>query len=152
MMFVPGIVTLSGLAAGSAIGGLTSGATTWMNQRSQARASQIAHEFSRREDLYRDFIVAASKAYGEAMVSNKPQIQELIALYAMISRMRVLSSPETVAGAQKIMVLTIATYSSPNKSVPELHDLLESGDAIDPLKEFAEAARVELRGRIFRNR
>ena len=63
----------------------------------------------------------------------------------MISRMRILSSPQTVACALNIMVVTIATYSSPNRSVPELHELLKSGAEIDPLKEFAEAAREELR-------
>jgi hypothetical protein len=131
--------------AGSVVGGLTSCVTNWLNQRSQARAGQIAHDLARREDLYRDFIVAASKAYGEAIVSNEPQIQEIIALYAMISRMRVLSSPRTVACAEKIMITTIATYDAPNQTVRELHDLLESGAGIDPLKEFAEAAREEMR-------
>jgi hypothetical protein len=138
------ISALSALA-GSVVGGLTSGVTNWLNQRSQARAGQLAHEMARREDLYRDFIVAASKAYGEAVVSNEPQIQEIIALYAMISRMRVLSSPRTIACAEKIMIVTIATYDAPNQSVRELHDLLESGTGIDPLKDFAEAAREEMR-------
>jgi hypothetical protein len=131
--------------AGSVVGGLTSGVTNWLNQRSQARAGQLAHDMARREELYRDFIVAASKAYGEAVVSNEPQIQEIIALYAMISRMRVLSSPRTVACAEKIMITTIATYDSPNQTVSQLHDLMESGTGIDPLKDFAEAAREEMR-------
>jgi hypothetical protein len=131
--------------AGSVVGGLTSGVTNWLNQRSQARAGQLAHDMARREDLYRDFIVAASKAYGEAIVSSEPQVQEIIALYAMISRMRVLSSPRTVACAEKIMITTIATYDAPNQTVRELHDLLESGAGIDPLKDFAEAAREEMR-------
>jgi len=131
--------------AGSVVGGLTSGVTNWLNQRSQARAGQLAHDVARREDLYRDFIIAASKAYGEAIVSSEPQVQEIIALYAMISRMRVLSSPRTVACAEKIMITTIATYDAPNQTVRELHDLLESGTGIDPLKDFAEAAREEMR-------
>ena len=138
------ISALSALA-GSVIGGFTSGVTNWLNQHSQARAERFARDLSWREELYRDFILAASRAYGEALVSSEPQIQELIALYAMISRMRVLSSPQTIACAQNIMVVTIATYSSPNRSVPELHELLKSGDGIDPLREFAEAAREELR-------
>ena len=131
--------------AGSVVGGLTSGVTNWLNQRSHARAGQLAHDMARREDLYRDFIVAASKAYGEAIVSSEPQVQEIIALYAMISRMRVVSSPRTVACAEKIMITTIATYDAPNQTVRELHDLLESGAGIDPLKDFAEAAREEMR-------
>jgi len=102
------ISALSALA-GSVVGGLTSGITTWLGLRSQARAGQLAHDKSQREDLYRDFIVAASQAYGNAVVSNEPQIQELVALYAMISRMRILSSPTIVACADKIMRATIDT-------------------------------------------
>jgi hypothetical protein len=141
------IAYISALSAlgGSVIGGFMSGVTTWLSQHSQARAERLAHDFSLREDLYRDFIVAASRAYGEAMVSSKPQIHELIVLYAKISLMRVISSPQTIACAQNIMVVTIATYSTPNKSVPELHELLKSGAGIDPLKEFAEVTREELR-------
>jgi hypothetical protein len=141
------VAYVSALAAlaGSVVGGLTSGFTTWLSQRAQARAGLLAHSLSRREDLYRDFIVAASKAYGEAIISNEPQIQELIALYAMISRMRALSSPRIVSCADKVMVTTIGTYFAPNKTIAELHELMKSGTALDPLKDFAEAAREELR-------
>ena len=106
--------------------------TTWLSQRAQARARQLAHEMSRRDDLYKDFIVAASKAYGDAVLSNEPQIQELLALHAMISRMRLMSSPRTVACAEKVMETTIATYFAPNKTIRELHDLAKSGVGIDP--------------------
>jgi hypothetical protein len=121
------IAYISALSAlgGSVIGGFMSGVTTWLSQHSQARAERLAHDFSLRGDLYRDCIVAASRAYGEAMVSSEPQIHELIALYAKISLMRVISSPQTIACAHNIMVVTIATYSTPNKSVPELHELLK---------------------------
>jgi hypothetical protein len=77
-MDVAYVTALSALA-GSIVGGLTSGITTLMSQRAQARAGQLAHDISRREELYKDFIVAASKAYGNAILSNEPQIQELVA-------------------------------------------------------------------------
>jgi hypothetical protein len=141
------VAYLSALAAlaGSVVGGLTSGITTWLSQRAQARAGQLAHEMSRREDLFKDFIVAASKAYGEAIMSSEPEIHELVGLYAMISRMRVLCLPHTIASADKIMLATIETYFAPNKTIRELHDVIKSGEGIDPLKEFSEAAREELR-------
>jgi len=106
------IAYLSALSAlaGSVVGGLTSGITAWLSQRTQARAEQHAREMSRREDLYKEFIVTASKAYGDAIMSNEPQIQELVGLYTMISRMRVMSSPRTVASADEIMHATIDTY------------------------------------------
>ena len=130
--------------AGSAVGGLTSGITTWLSARAQARASQFLHDKSQRAELYKDFIVQASKVYGDAVVSNEPRVPELIALYAMVSRMRILSSPQTVACAEKIMLETTDTYFAPNKTVRELHDTVKSGKALDPLKDFSDAAREEM--------
>lgn len=137
------ISTLSVLA-GSVIGGLTSTTTTWLTQRAHARSGLLAHEIVRREDLYRDFIAAASKAYGDALVSNEPQVPELVALYSMIGQMRVVSAPRIVACADKIILTIVDTYFSPNRSVRELRDLIKMGDGIDPLKEFSEAAREEM--------
>jgi hypothetical protein len=131
--------------AGSVICGLTSGVTTWLSLRVQARAGQLALEMSRRDDLYRDFIVAASKAYGNALLSNEPEMPQLIALYAMVSRMRVLSSPRTVVSAEKVMGKMMDAYFAPNKTIRELHELMKSGTGIDPLKDFSEDAREELR-------
>jgi hypothetical protein len=106
------VAYLSALSAiaGSVVGGLTAGITTWLSQRAGARASNLAHEMSRRDDLYKDFIVAASKAYGDALLSNEPQVPELVALSALISRMRILSSLRSVASAEKIMEATISAY------------------------------------------
>src|SRR5258705_11118083 len=101
--------TLSALA-GSAVGGLTSGVATWLSQRVQARENQLAPEMARRDDLYKEFIAAASKAYGEAIVSNEPNVQEFVALYAMISRIRLQSPPQTAASAEKTMRATTDTY------------------------------------------
>jgi len=135
--------------AGSVVGGLTSGITNWLTLRSQERAGQFTREMSRRDDLYKDFIVAASKTYGDALISNEPHLQELVTLYAMISRMRLLSSPQTVARAEKVVRATIDTYFAPNKTIRELHELIQSGTDIDPLRDFSEAAREELQ--VFRS-
>ena len=140
------VVYISALSAlaGSIIGGLTSGLTTWMNQRAQVRAARLAYDLSRQEDLFRDFIVAASKAYSEATQNNEPQIQDFVALYAMISRMRVWCAPRTVACAEKVIEATTNAYFAPNRTIADVHALIRSGKGIDPLKEFSEAAREEL--------
>ncbi len=144
-MDVAYISALSALA-GSVIGGFTSTATTWLTQRVQARAVQRARDISRREDLYRDFIAAASKTYGDALVSSEPSLPELVGLYSIISQMRVMSEPRTVACADKIMLTIIDTFYSPNRSVRELRDLIRAdASSVDPLREFSEAAREELR-------
>lgn len=142
-MDVAYISALSALA-GSVIGGLASGLTTWLSQRAQVRAGRFAHDRSLREELYRDFIVTASKMYADAVMNDTPQVQELIALYAMISRMRMVSSSQLVACAERITSSTIDAYFAPNKTIAEMHDLIKSG-AMDPLRVFSELARDELR-------
>ena len=141
------VAYVSAMAAlvGSVVGGLTSTGTTWLSQRAQARAGQMAHEMELREDLFRDFIIAASKAYGDALLNSEPQIAELVSLHAMISRMRIVSLPQTIACADKLMLTIIDTYFSPNQSVRELRDLIKVGAGIDPLRDFSEVAREEMR-------
>jgi hypothetical protein len=142
-MDVAYLSALSALA-GSVVGGLTSGITTWLSQHSQAKAGQIAYDLTRRRELYTDFIIAASKAYTEAVMTSEPKIEDLISLYAMISRMRTMSSSDIVACAEQLALKTIGAYSQPNRTVFELRELVKSGTGVDPLKDFAEAVREEL--------
>ena len=132
--------------AGSVIGGLTTGYTTWLTQRSQARAGMIAHDLARREDLIRDFIIAASKTYGDAIINSEPRMPELVDLYAIVSRMRVLNMPRSVAlRGQRHGPTIIDTYFAANQTVRDVRELVKTGGGMDPLKEFSEAAREELR-------
>ena len=92
----------------------------------------------------RDFIIAASKTYGDALVNSEAKMPELVDLYAMVARMRVLSMPKTVACADIVMRSIIETYFAPNRTVADIHELVKTGHGIDPLRDFAEAAREEL--------
>ena len=129
--------------AGAAIGGLTSFATSWLTQRAQARAQQLAHKLTRREELYKDFIEEASKLYADSLVHETPDVSQLVRLYAMISMMRALSPTTIVEAADKVARMIVNTYLAPNKTFPELRDMVNSG-AIDPLRDFSEACREEL--------
>ena len=137
------LTALSALA-GSVFGGLTTGITTWLSLRSQARVGHRSGQLVRRQDLFNEFIGAASKAYGEALFSTEPKIQDLIALYALISRMRVLCSPEIVVCAERIITATIDTYYAPNRTVREANDMTKSGYFTRPLRDSSESAREEL--------
>jgi hypothetical protein len=145
-LFAMNVAYVSALSAlaGSVIGGLTSGFAAWLNQHSETRANRLAQDLSRRQELYKEFILTASKAYGVALISDEPQVQELVELYAMVSRMRVLSAPKTIICADKVMRVTIDTYYTPNRTLREVNELLKSGNGVDPLREFSEAAREEL--------
>jgi hypothetical protein len=128
--------------AGAAIGGLTSFATSWITQHAQARAQQLVHRLTRQEELYKDFIDEASTLYVDSLVHETPDISQLVRLYAMMSRMRVLSSAPTVQAADNVARLIVNTYLAPNKTLPELRDMMNNG-AMDPLREFSDACREE---------
>jgi hypothetical protein len=140
------LISATSALAGSVIGGLTTGFTTLLSQRSQARAGQVAHDLARREDLVRDFVIAASKTYGDAIVNSEPKMPEIVDLYAMVSRMRVLGMPRSVARAENVMRSILDTYFAPNRTIADIREVVKNGGTdIDPLKDFAEAAREELR-------
>jgi hypothetical protein len=132
--------------AGSIIGGLTSLATSWLTQRTQARAEELRSNRSRREELYRTFIEEASRLYIEALSHDESQAFEqtagLVKIYAVVSRMRVLSSLQVIEAAENIMRKIVDTYAAPKRTFPELREMLHQ-DTVDPLREFAEACRAE---------
>ena len=137
--YLPAVAAL----AGSAIGGLTSFASAWLTQRHQDRANRLSRDKARRQKVYRQFIEEASKLYADALVHDDLQISTLVSAYALISRMRVLSSPPVLQKAEAVIRTIIETYFSPNKTPFELRTLLDN-DAIDPLRAFSEECRVEL--------
>src|ERR1700682_4692010 len=95
-VYLPAVAAL----AGSAIGGLTSFASAWLTQRHQDRATRLSRGKTRRQKLYRQFIDEASKLYADALVHDQAEIAALVSVYALIGRMRVLSSPAVIAKAE----------------------------------------------------
>ena len=130
--------------AGSAIGGLTSIATSWLTQRVQFSAQQRSHDLSARQDLYRDFIDEASKWYADAYEHDEAKVSNLVDLYALVSRMRIVSSPKIVEAADRVVRVIIETYRAPNKTIREVEELLDN-QALNPLFDFSHACREELR-------
>jgi hypothetical protein len=129
--------------AGSAVGGLTSFASAWFTQHRQARARRISQEKSRRQKLYKQFIDEASKLYADALAHDQAEVSALVSVYALISRMRVLSSPAVIERAEAVVRMIIDAYFAPNKSLPELRELMDS-HSVDPLRAFSEECRAEL--------
>jgi hypothetical protein len=57
--------------------------------------------------------------------------------------MRVVSRPGVAKRADMLARMIVDTYFLPNKTLPELHAMMESG-ALDPLRDFSKACREEL--------
>jgi hypothetical protein len=141
----PGYFSAFAALAGSAVGGLTSLGASWLTQRTQVRAQQFAHDIGRREELYNDFIEEASKLYADAIEHDKADTSKVVRLYALVSRMRVLSSPSVIENADRVMRLIVETYLGPNITFRDMAEALKNSEVIDPLREFSEACREELR-------
>jgi hypothetical protein len=62
----------------------------------------------------------------------------------MISRMRILSSPDVVACAEHTVRLILDKYGLPETTFLEVRELLRSGEFVDPLREFSQVSRQEL--------
>jgi hypothetical protein len=137
------IPALAGLT-GAAIGGLTSGVTSWLAQKSQSRVRLLAQDKVTREDLYKEFIEAATRCYADALQHEKPDIPGLVNLYGKIGRMRVLSSPKVLATAEQIGQKIANIYLEPNKTFFELREMINK-NTIDILGDFGEACREEFR-------
>jgi hypothetical protein len=74
------------------------------------------------------------------------EISALVSVYALVSRMRVLSSVVVVEKAESVVHMIVETYCAPNMTFPELRELMSS-HAIDPLRAFSEECRTELQDR-----
>jgi hypothetical protein len=109
----------------------------------QGRATRLSRDRARRQKLYGSFIDEASKLYADALVHDEAEVSALVSVYALINRMRVLSSPAVVKKAEAVVRMIVDTYSAPNKTFLELRNLMDS-HAIDPLRSFSEECRAEL--------
>jgi hypothetical protein len=59
------------------------------------------------------------------------------------SVVRVVSTAGVTERADKLVRMIVETYFLPNKTLPELREMMESG-ALDFLRDFSEACREEL--------
>ena len=139
----PEYLTAFSALAGSAIGGLTSLASAWVSQNHHDHAERVERDKSRRQKLYRSFIDEASKLYADALVRSDAEVASLVRIYALISQMRVSSSPAVIEEAEAITRMIIETYFEPNKTFPELRKAM-GPRPMSPLRTFSEKCREEL--------
>src|SRR6185295_15372935 len=129
--------------AGTAIGGLTSFATSWTTQQAQARAQRLAAEREGRAALFGRFLEEAAKLYSDALQNRRDDITGLISIYALTNRIRLTSSPQVVEAADTVCRIIIDAYLAPNITLEEMRANWIAGH-VDPLRDFSEACRQEL--------
>jgi hypothetical protein len=137
MMYIPALAGFGG----SAFGAVSTIMTNWAAQRRKDRARHHSRSVAKREELYKSFIEETSRLYADAIVSDKSEISKLVDMYALIGRMKILSSDEVIDAAEKAALLIIETYVAPTRTFVDIPQFIKE---MDPLREFSEACRREL--------
>jgi hypothetical protein len=138
----PGSITALAAIFGSLVGALGSSFSTWITQRHQDRRDLLARKVFHREQLYSDFITESARVLVDALEHNEGDPKNLIPAYALLSRIRLGSSPEVLAAAEGVVRGVVDTYAKPNLTPEEIQFRATRGD--DPLRRFSDICRAEL--------
>ena len=143
------IISALSAVMGSIVGGSTSFATAWINQRHQSRREMLIAHIERKEMLYGEFIDECSKLAIDAMDHSMDEPEKLFRVYALQNRIRLMSSEAVVFATDATVRNILYQYQSPNISLGEFSTMVMmkntgSEPPSDPLKQFSEACRFEL--------
>ena len=138
--------TLGALAVvmGSLVAASATVGTTWITQRTLIRRQVMRAEMRKRESLYGEFISICATLLVDAFIHTLESPERLLPAYALLNRIRLTASAPVLAEAERVLRRISDQYFARNLSVEELRQLSVSDEA-DPLKEFGEACRRELR-------
>jgi hypothetical protein len=140
----PAVLSALSAILGSAVGGSATIATAWLTQRTQGQRERIQTEIRKRERLYVEFIAEASKLIIEALDHHLQSPERLATLYSVVNRIRLRCSDDVLVAAERTTTRIVERYFGPNLSPQELRQtVLDRTD--DPLKDFSDACRHELR-------
>ena len=129
---------------GSLVGGSASVATTWMAQKTVSRREAAREELRKREALYGEFIGECAKLFMDAFTHNLEKPETLLPVFALINRIRLCASRKVLVEAERLLGRITDQYFEKNMTVEELRKLAHSEQG-DPLREFGEACRAELK-------
>jgi len=108
------------------------------------RRERAKWETRRREMLYGDFINEASRLVADAFDHTLDKPETLVNLYAILGRIRLVSSEAVLVAAEEVSDRIVKLYAEPNRQIDELFTTLHSGE-MEVFKRFSDACRVELR-------
>jgi hypothetical protein len=128
--------------AGSLVGALGSAVGTWITARHQDRRDMLGKQIARRETLYSDFIGESARLLVDAMQHNDSDLQKLLPLYALLSRIRLSSSESVLQTAEELIRAIVNTYPQPNLTADQIESQAVNGH--NPLSLFSDTCRTEL--------
>ena len=138
------LISAMSAVMGSLVGGSASVATTWMAQKTMGKRELAREDLRKRERLYGEFIGECAKLFMDAFTHNLEKPETLLPVFALINRIRLCASRKVLAEAERVLGRLTDQYFAKNLTVEELRQLAHSEQA-DPLRDFGEACRAELK-------
>jgi len=136
------MITAFAAIGGSLVGALGSAVATWITARHQDRRDLLGKQIARREGLYSDFIGESARLLVDAMEHNSADLQKMVPVYALVSRIRLSSSEPVLQEAEHVIRTIVGTYPKTNLTVEEIENQAVNGT--DPLRAFSDICRIEL--------
>ena len=130
--------------SGSIIGASTPVLSNFVLQRSQTQRELTNREIAQREELYSEFIRLGTTCYAKALSQSLESIDEIVAMYALVNRIRLFASRSVLEAAEAFVKKLVETYGEKNVTIDQIKSVaLEQH--VDPLNDFALKCRSELR-------
>jgi hypothetical protein len=82
--------------------------------------------------------------YSDALQNRRDDVAGLVGIYALVNRIRLASSPQVVEAADTVARIIVDAYLAPNITMEEMRTNWVERH-VDPLRDFSEACRQELR-------
>src|ERR1700691_117215 len=133
--------------SGSVIGASTPVLSNFVLQRSVAQRELTNREIAQREELYSEFIRQGTAYYAKALsqsLENIEEIEEIVAMYALVNRIRLFASRSVLDAAEAFVKRLVAKYGEKNMTIEQITSVALEQHA-DPLNDFALKCRAELR-------
>ena len=125
------------------VGGMATVASAWITQKTLNKRELIRGEVGKRETLYGEFITEAARLLSDAFDHTLDKPETLVKLYAILGRIRLVSSEAVFNAAEECSSRILDVYATPNRTVDELIGAIRS-DEMAFLRKFSDACHVEL--------
>lgn len=139
------IVTALAGVFGSLVGGTATATAAWVSARTHSKRELVAAEMKKREALYGEFINECSERAIDSFERNLDRPEVFLKAYELLNRIRLCASPAVLEEAERAVAVIMEQYSASNLSLEEMRALLRKGGNADPLRQFAETCRSELK-------
>jgi hypothetical protein len=101
-------------------------------------------EIAQREELYSEFIRLGTGCYAKALSQSLENIDEIVAMYALVNRIRLFASKSVLEAAEAFVKKLVAKYVEKNMTIEQMESAALEQHA-NPLNDFALKCRSELR-------